>query len=278
MLNRRTRMKGGSISWVVGTIAISGVVLFTWLWRGRTKKITGGDEETLSAVYVDPELRDMTKPVVGAIVAINCPPTPENPFKLQLDRISEEISAIEAGVVHMYAMDAIHTTVATTLNFKFDHPNVAPEAYSMYIEHWKEDLEKTLKSEAVFGGLLPFKMTIHAPKISKAAAYFPIENPTGEVEQLRRAIKKTIAKNDRLNFIQGQHIGKEFHVPGIIHSTLLRFKKSPTDVPAWMKTFHQISATWEPVTVTVDKVYVAVEDRPYMHIPHDPEHFVEVTF
>ena len=64
----------------------------------------------------------------------------------------------------------------------------------------------------------------------------------------------------------------DVRVPGIMHMTLLRFKRQPTDPLKWQQEYRRIVSRWEPLDVTVDRVYVAVEDRPYMHMPKDAEH------
>eukprot|EP01052_Picozoa_sp_SAG31_P040704 SAG31_NODE_5962_length_2236_cov_1.543753_3_plen_95_part_00 len=54
-------------------------------------------------------------------------------------------------------------------------------------------------------------------------------------------------------------------IPGIIHSTFLRFK-APLDDPLLFKQeFERAAATWTPLEVTLTEVCFTLEDVPYMH-------------
>ena len=57
-------------------------------------------------------------------------------------------------------------------------------------------------------------------------------------------------------------------VPGIIHSTVLRFTEELSGDRAAMvdDIFQATAAAWAPVLVRATKLHIAIEDVPYMHM------------
>jgi hypothetical protein len=54
------------------------------------------------------------------------------------------------------------------------------------------------------------------------------------------------------------------NVPGIIHSTIMRFKREPNDLPKLLADFDQVAATTEPFPLAIDELLLTTETKPYM--------------
>lgn len=59
------------------------------------------------------------------------------------------------------------------------------------------------------------------------------------------------------------------HVPGIIHSTVMRLAAAPSDAGRLAEGLTGLAAQWEPATVRVSRISMINERRPYMHLSPD---------
>jgi hypothetical protein len=114
--------------------------------------------------------------------------------------------------------------------------------------------------------------------LDKAAAIMLYSDPTGAVTQLRDTIKRIAADHPLFSGAAGSGgtpPGGEllarsgFKVPGIIHSTVLRFKRDiapGSEADAVRAAFDAMAARWVPVTVQADAMLLVHERVPYMHL------------
>lgn len=56
------------------------------------------------------------------------------------------------------------------------------------------------------------------------------------------------------------------HVPGIIHSTVMRLASPPSDADRLAEGLARIAERWEPATVRVAAISLVHEQHPYMHL------------
>jgi hypothetical protein len=167
------------------------------------------------------------------------------------EKFAEKVSQLDAGV-YVYPLKQTHVTVLTAVNFKCE---LDPSESRVRII---EDAAKMLAGslEALAGTLHPFLITFATPVLSAHAGYVPIQNPTGEIGRIRRAaLQFCLQAGEPLTHAQA---------PTIIHATVLRFRRPPTDRNRFLCAFRQITKDVAFGSATVDEILVALEMQPYM--------------
>lgn len=164
---------------------------------------------------------------------------------------AEKIAGLDAGV-YVYPLAQTHITVLTAINFKSE---IDPSQSRMsLIEEAAERLLAFLNSVAT--SLRPIVITVGTPVLSGRAGYLPIQNPSGEIEWIRRAA---------LQFCRelGEPLAR-VQAPTIIHSTFLRFRRPPVDAEGFLYAFRRIAQEVVFGSATLDEILVALETQPYM--------------
>eukprot|EP01012_Entosiphon_sulcatum_P009670 TRINITY_DN15514_c0_g1_i1.p1 TRINITY_DN15514_c0_g1~~TRINITY_DN15514_c0_g1_i1.p1 ORF type:complete len:272 (+),score=29.89 TRINITY_DN15514_c0_g1_i1:35-817(+) len=226
---------------------------------------------TYTVFYLDPELVDLTRPVFGSIVTVAAPPEPSN-FVPQLQWITRTIEAIEPSVVYVYPYNAFHCTVACLASFRHAlWQNASHAVQAQFLAAWESSLKTCLNNSSGLPVGQSFKVVLQRPVLSRAAAYFPVHNPSGEIEAIRSCVRQ-IWRNTKQPGGLPSEFARDVRVPEITHMTLLRFRAQPLRPLQWQDAFRAVAAQWHPVEIVVSKVYLALEDRPYMHIPKDARH------
>eukprot|EP00667_Euglena_gracilis_P018538 EG_transcript_19704 len=256
-------------------ILLGGLALLWWLTARGTAPGSGaaaasdaGDPNDTLVVFEDPWLDKLDAPVFGLIVAMQAPPV-STVFQEQLQAITRHIISIEPGVAYVYPHNAVHSTVACIVNFMHNQARFTPEVRRRYVASWLSALRPC--AEAAGFPKAAFSVTYGAPQLSGRAAFFPIQDPSHAVTAVRRCIRQAIDTDASLK-PAGLDMTDDVRIPGILHSTLLRFRKAPRDAEQWQAAFLRVAASWRPVAVEVRAMHLAVEDRPYMHTVKDSAH------
>lgn len=193
---------------------------------------------------------DDERPVCGLDITVAWP-LPIEP-RAVYDEFAKKIAQLDAGV-YVYPLAQTHITVLTAINFKSE---IDPsQSRVSIIEESAGRLFGFLDSLATT--LRPFVIAIGTPVLSGRAGYLPIQNPTGEIEQIRRAA---------LQFCRefGESLA-DAQAPTIIHSTILRFRRAPANTERFISAFRATSQGVSFGSAKVDEILVAIETQPYMH-------------
>jgi hypothetical protein len=70
-------------------------------------------------------------------------------------------------------------------------------------------------------------------------------------------LRRTPALHERLT-------SEGLNVPGIIHTTILRFRQAPADLPRFLAGFDAIAAGTPPFAFDIREILLTVETHPYM--------------
>lgn len=158
--------------------------------------------------------------------------------------------------VYVYPYESTHITVMTLVDFKKHlHPRAEeieeieqriPTIVRRISDVLQKDLQRTIR---------PFEIEIGSPVLSRAAAYLPIANPSGEIFLLRNSIAPIMERDLALNV----GYNKDF-----IHATIMRFARLPDDQENFMDTFRNIAGQTHMGKAVIDEIYLTSETRPYM--------------
>jgi hypothetical protein len=97
--------------------------------------------------------------------------------------------------------------------------------------------------------------------LTRKAAILPIADATGTIARLRHSVGAALAADKALH---AQLVRGGLNVPGIIHSTIMRFKSEPGDLARLLADFDQAAATAEPFPLAIDELLLTTETKPYM--------------
>lgn len=112
-------------------------------------------------------------------------------------------------------------------------------------------------------------MKINQPNLSSNAAFFtytPLE-PFLNIRKCILQASQQFSKEDPELYVN------EIAVPNIVHTSIMRFKKVPSN-PNFENDFQKIASIWNPVELEIREIYLVVEDIPYMHITKDANHLL----
>jgi len=170
------------------------------------------------------------------------------------ERMARRFAALGPWV-YVYPFPFTHVTLVTFISFaRYVRPT--PESVEN-LESKAAEIVETLSplfaenpSPALTDTLSPsdgerdgvrgaFTLQPQAPALSRAAVILPMLNPGGEVPRLRQRVAELLQGNASL---RRELIERGLTVPGIIHSTVLRFIQPPPDLNAFLLAFDEIAA------------------------------------
>ena len=240
--------------------------------------------------------RSHARDVYGFILGVLMPP---KQLREPYEAFATKLAQLDAGI-YVYPVDHLHCTISTLIMFKSDCSKALarsdPSIQKAVVDAWKTALSKHFpaigvrelgrpdaadsmtdevkwpSSSVLSPGqtLKPLSFTFVKPRISKAAAFFELKDNAGVIDSLRKAIR--LAATDPILDPYREKLGDfRFHVPEIVHSSFARFKQPlQSSYSHFEKQFDQLAAeAWKPVTVTVDRFFLCLEDTAYMHITKD---------
>ena len=169
--------------------------------------------------------------------------------------------------VYLYPARTLHITIATFTPFHISKLSNK----EIFAQSCKEIMEKSFARKD--WPKEPFQVEIDRAQIGAKAGIMLWENEDGTIEKMRKIILEEYNKlfetnSDVLN-------NRELTVPGIIHSTFMRFGRIPkTNGVLVQERFGEINIKelFERTKIEIDSVRLAIERYPYMHIPFNERH------
>jgi hypothetical protein len=205
-------------------------------------------------------------------------------YRALLETSSAEARVLLDAGAYFYPDWSLHLTLASPAPFT-NTMLADADSQAAYADVWARalsEVSQTRKDGEWPAG--PFPLVIERLLLDKAAGIMLYSDPTGAVTQLRDTIKRIAAEHPLFSGTAGSKAnpvgagtpsGGEllarsgFKVPGIIHSTVLRFKRDIAPGPeadAVRAAFDALAARWAPVTVQAEAVLLVHERVPYMHL------------
>lgn len=179
--------------------------------------------------------------------------------------------------VYLYPSRYLHVTVATL--HAFWRPLDSESKKKTLAKEWT-DLAKAA-SEREEWPKAPLQLALDSAQIGKKAGILLWKELSGGMDQMRICIKAEAANRER-RLIQAGIDPGTLHIPGIIHSTFLRFHELP-ETPgkviqeSFEKHVKEPIDSFFPEPITAPQAKVVYERLPYMHIEDDERH-VFATF
>jgi predicted RNase H-like HicB family nuclease len=169
--------------------------------------------------------------------------------------IAERLAALDPAV-YVYPEWETHVTILTFVNFSL-HRRPEPERLAQL-----QSLIQPVR--ALIGPLLErpaFKLMLGPPVLTRKAAILPISDPTSAIADIRQTVRAALAADKGLH---AELARGGLNVPGIIHSTIMRFKSQPGNLAKFLAEFDDAAAAAEPFTLTIDELLLTTETKPYM--------------
>ena len=178
--------------------------------------------------------------------------------------IGERLAALDPAV-YVYPEWETHVTIMTFVNFSL---HKRPEATRLgelqsLINPVRELIRPLLKRPA-------FELVLGPPVLTRKAAILPISDATGAIAEIRQSIRSALASDKGLH---AELVRGGLNVPGIIHSTIMRFKGEPRDLTKFLADFDQVAAAAEPFPLAIDELLLTTETNPYMRAGEIAERF-----
>jgi len=190
-------------------------------------------------------LNKADQPTYGLNLAIEWP-FPDF-LKEKYETLVKQLRKFDSNV-YVYPFDNTHITLMTLVNFK-NHFNPSKEE----VVQINQLIPRIISACSCILGLRKFSIDIGAPVLSSKAGFFPINNPGGEILKIRKAVLSSLTE-----------ILSEMSVPGIIHSTFLRFLKDFENTSLFVKEFDKIVTNFNLGKIVIDKILLTAETKPYM--------------
>eukprot|EP00455_Lapot_gusevi_P044067 TRINITY_DN5454_c0_g1_i4.p1 TRINITY_DN5454_c0_g1~~TRINITY_DN5454_c0_g1_i4.p1 ORF type:complete len:238 (-),score=32.06 TRINITY_DN5454_c0_g1_i4:50-763(-) len=221
-------------------------------------------------------------PAFGLIVAALWP-YPEE-FKSLYEELCSDLASINTDQsFYLYPFQHLHCTVSTLCSFKTGPLAGVGADHSLrahYISNWRHLIGRVMatlsfnissdhsSSPSSPAPIHPFSVSIDGLRLEKSAAFLSINDPSGCIARFRDALRQA-SQSDPDFIASGVDTSpSSFHIPNIIHTTILRFTKQPSpEVAAQLREkFESWSRRWAAVCVNVDRFVLTTELSPYMHI------------
>ncbi len=172
--------------------------------------------------------------------------------------LADRLAKLDDGV-YVYPMWETHVTLITFINFsrhKRPSPQQVGELGSL-VPPVLELLRFIIDSKK----LGAFQIELSPPILSRKAGILPVSNPSGEITRIRQWVRESLDGNAPL---RERVLGAGLNIPGIIHSTILRFKQAPGDVRRFLAEFDSVAAATKPFSFSVNELLLTAEPKPYM--------------
>lgn len=187
-------------------------------------------------------------------------PFPEA-WRANYERLANRLGALGPWV-YAYPFPFTHVTLVTLVSFA-RHVHPSPELVSVCEGEIPEIIAALgpLFAENSSERIKPFMLQPQALVLSRTAGIMPLRNPDGEVARLRERTMALLQRNASLYRELTEH---GLNVPGIIHSTVLRFRRPPQDLEEFLATFDDLAADRSFPPLEVGEVLLTSETKPYM--------------
>jgi hypothetical protein len=169
--------------------------------------------------------------------------------------MAERLAALDPAV-YVYPEWETHLTIVTFINFT-RHRRMEPERLAQLrslIVPVRELIRPLLQGPA-------FELILGAPVLTRKAAILPISDPAGAIPRLRQSIRAALAADPAL---EAELARGGLKMPGIVHSTIMRFKSEPANLAKFLADFDAVAATVAPFPLAIDELLLTTETKPYM--------------
>jgi hypothetical protein len=166
-------------------------------------------------------------------------------IKESYDNLYAQLSKLEC--VYVYPYNQTHITILTIINFKKRLGKPRQYLDVATLEQITNKIRQIVKQT-------PINIFVDSPVLVRTASFLPIYNPTQEINNIRRQIVDMLGNNREY----------DLDVPQGIHSTILRFKKTPTNRVEFIRNFEEISRAFSLKEVKIKEIYITEELKPYM--------------
>jgi hypothetical protein len=159
--------------------------------------------------------------------------------------------------VYVYPDWETHVTIVTFVNFSLHR---RPDAKRL------RDLQALVQPiteilQPVLAAVRHFPLIINAPALTAKAAILPISDISGEIARTRRNIIHALEADSELHHALTR---AGLNVPGIVHSTVMRFTAAPRDDGRFSADFEEVARAVTPVEIVIDELLLTTETKPYM--------------
>jgi hypothetical protein len=169
--------------------------------------------------------------------------------------IASRLAALDLAV-YVYPEWETHITLVTLVNFARNRrpsPSRLAEL-RLLLGQAIEILRPVLAGRA-------FPLLIGAPVLTPKAGILPITDPSGEFSRIRRNVVAALEADGELHH---KLSAAGLNVPGIIHSTIMRFKSTPSDPARFAADFEQAAGPPQQVEITINELLLTTETKPYV--------------
>lgn len=164
--------------------------------------------------------------------------------------------------IYVYPFPCTHITLVTLVNFA---RHIRPAAELTEALNGKiREITATLSplfSEKSPERIQPFVLQPQSLVLACGAGFLPMLNPDGEVARLRQRVVELLLTDEQLH---RELTEAGFNVPGIIHSTVLRFVRLPADLEGFLIRFDELAAGTKFPPLEVNEIVLTSETKPYM--------------
>jgi hypothetical protein len=178
--------------------------------------------------------------------------------------LAERLAAL-GPAVYVYPEWETHVTILTLVNFSL-HRRPEPKRLAdlqTLINPVREMIRPLLKRPV-------FELILGAPVLTRKAAILPVSDATGAIAEIRQSVHAALAADKGLH---AELVRCGLNVPGIIHSTIMRFKSEPGDLTKFLADFDETAATVEPFPLPIGELLLTTETKPYMRAGEIVERF-----
>jgi len=187
-------------------------------------------------------------------------PFPEA-WRAGYERMAHKLTAL-GPEIYVYPFAFTHITLVTFVSF-VRQVNPSPELTNP-LEAKIPEIVKTLAplfAENSPERIKRFALHPQAPVLSRAAGILPLQNPDAEVRRLRGRTVELLQANEPLH---RELTARGFNMPGIIHSTVMRFRQRPPDLRKFLAAFDEVAAETRFPELEVGQILLTSETKPYM--------------
>jgi hypothetical protein len=174
------------------------------------------------------------------------------------DGLAKKLERLDAAA-YVYPFWETHITIITFVNFSRHRRPTAEKIAEL------EDLIRPainiVRDAIAVEKIEAFEIELRPPVLTKKAAIFPVLNLGGEIPRIRRRAIEILQSNQRLHdaFLQAG-----LNIPGIMHSTVMRFKRLPEKLSQFLAAYDAVIAETPPMTVRIHELLITAETKPYM--------------
>jgi hypothetical protein len=169
--------------------------------------------------------------------------------------IAERLAALDAGV-YVYPAWETHVTIITFVNFSLHRrPDPALLArLQSFLSPVHELVRPLVKGSA-------FTLELGPPLLTRKGAILPITDAMGAIARLRQSVTAALASDGALH---AELSRAGLNVPAIIHSTIMRFREAPSNLPRFLEEFDRLADNAAPFALDIGEILLTTETRPYM--------------